>query len=154
RNISTLMPVAPSNSLAIFCACSIGVEVYQTTLPSFFAAARSTSEASAACASTRFNAQTVASARMRERRPIMPSLGSTCLSAIDRCGLREEAPEDVIDHEVVLLLEGRVGDAGHHYELLVGVWQALKEAHQIVEAGNAIPLTAHDDGRHHDPARV
>src|SRR5262249_26803935 len=41
RNISTLMPVWASNILLILLACSIGVEVYQTTLPSFFAAARS-----------------------------------------------------------------------------------------------------------------
>ena len=42
RNISTLMPYSFSNRLTIFCACGSGVEVYQTTLPSALALARST----------------------------------------------------------------------------------------------------------------
>src|SRR3954470_2151879 len=42
RNISTLMPVSFWNASAIFWPCSIGVEVYQTTLPSAFALATST----------------------------------------------------------------------------------------------------------------
>src|SRR6476659_8068262 len=42
RNISTLMPVSFWNASAIFWSCSIGVEVYQTTLPSAFALATST----------------------------------------------------------------------------------------------------------------
>jgi hypothetical protein len=42
RNSSTLMPVCCSNMLEIFCAVSTGTEQYQTTLPSRFAAARST----------------------------------------------------------------------------------------------------------------
>src|SRR5215467_2291543 len=48
RNSSTSMPVCCLNSAAIFCACSIGVEVYQLTLPSAFALATSTT--SCACA--------------------------------------------------------------------------------------------------------
>ena len=42
RNISTLMPVSFWNASTIFWPCSIGVEVYQTTLPSAFALATST----------------------------------------------------------------------------------------------------------------
>src|SRR5690349_6537906 len=42
RNSSTLMPVCCSNMLETFCAVSIGTEQYQTTLPSFLAAAMST----------------------------------------------------------------------------------------------------------------
>src|SRR5262249_37596502 len=48
RNSSTSMPVCCLNSAAIFCACSIGVEVYQLPLPSALALATST--ASCACA--------------------------------------------------------------------------------------------------------
>ena len=42
RNSSTLMPYSFSNRLTIFWACGSGVEVYQTTLPSALALARST----------------------------------------------------------------------------------------------------------------
>src|SRR5215510_3538740 len=42
RNSSTSMPVCCLNSAEIFCACSIGVDVYQLTLPSDFALATST----------------------------------------------------------------------------------------------------------------
>ena len=39
------MPVSAWNRLAIFCAVPTGVEVYQVTTASFFAAARSTGSA-------------------------------------------------------------------------------------------------------------
>src|SRR5262245_34202690 len=134
RNISTVMPVASSNSLAIFCACSIGVEVYQTTLPSFFAAARCTSDArSAAGPSATANPQIVAGTSMREKGLIVTSSARTCSPAIDGHGLRKEAPENVVDHQVVLLLKRCVRDAGHHHELLVGIGQALEEADEILE---------------------
>src|SRR4051812_47546647 len=42
RNSSALMPYSFSNRLTIFWACGSGVEVYQTTLPSALALARST----------------------------------------------------------------------------------------------------------------
>jgi hypothetical protein len=42
RNSSTRIPVSFSNSEAIFWAVATGVEVYQATAPSFFAAAMST----------------------------------------------------------------------------------------------------------------
>jgi hypothetical protein len=42
RNSSTLIPVSCWNIVAIFCAVSTGVDVYQVTCPSFLAAARST----------------------------------------------------------------------------------------------------------------
>ena len=50
---------------------------------------------------------------------------------------------------VVLLLEARVRDAGHHRELLVGVGQALEEIDQVVESRDAgmsgrMPLTIRD----------
>src|SRR5262245_51080864 len=48
RNISTLTPLDVSKALTILLAVSIGVEVYQTTLPSFFAASTSTASAAAA----------------------------------------------------------------------------------------------------------
>ena len=47
--------------------------------------------------------------------------------SIDRRRLGEEARQDVIDPHVVLLLEARVRDAGHHGELLVGVGQFGEE---------------------------
>jgi hypothetical protein len=48
RNSSTRMPVSLVNRLAIFCAASIGVDVYQTTLPSALAAWTSTASAAIA----------------------------------------------------------------------------------------------------------
>ncbi len=42
RNSSTRIPVCSWNMVAIFWAVPTGVEVYQVTPPSFFAAARST----------------------------------------------------------------------------------------------------------------
>src|SRR5687767_8157157 len=40
-----------------------------------------------------------------------------CSPAVERIGLGEEAAEDVIDQQVVLLLERGVRDAGHDGEL-------------------------------------
>src|SRR5258708_33718372 len=79
------------------------------------------------------------------RRRAPPATGrgagpSSC--AVDRLWLREECVEDVVDRAVVLLLEARVRDPGHHRELLVGVRQTLEELHQVVEAGNAIVFAA------------
>src|SRR5438128_2704745 len=48
RNSSTLIPFFCSNRLAIFCAVSIGTDVYHTTLPSRLAAAMSTASAAIA----------------------------------------------------------------------------------------------------------
>src|SRR5262245_18930313 len=75
-------------------------------------------------------------------------------AAVERIGLREEAPEDVVDQKVVLLLERGVRDAGHHGELLLGIGQKAKEVDEIVEGGDAVPLPAHHDGRNHDLGRV
>ena len=73
---------------------------------------------------------------------------------VDRVGLREPAQEDVVHDGVVLLLERRVRDARHHRELLVRVRQLLEELRQVVEARDAVPLPAHDDGRHRDLLRI
>src|SRR5262249_21156932 len=69
RKSSTLMPVSVSNALTILLAVEIGVEVYQTTLPSFLAAAASTgSPAQAGAATPSRIAQVKASmARLCER---------------------------------------------------------------------------------------
>src|SRR5215470_15716058 len=56
RNSSTSMPVCCLNSAEIFCACSIGVDVYQLTLPSALALATST----ASCAFAGDSARNVA----------------------------------------------------------------------------------------------
>src|SRR5687768_8958207 len=47
--------------------------------------------------------------------------------AVHRVGSGEERMQDVVRREVVLLLEARVRDAGHHGELLVGMRQPLEE---------------------------
>src|SRR5262245_56185094 len=48
-------------------------------------------------------------------------------AAVERIGLGEEAAEDVIDQQVVLLLERGVRDAGHDGELLVRIGQPAEE---------------------------
>jgi hypothetical protein len=58
--------------------------------------------------------------------------------------------QDVIDHHVVDLLKARVRNARHHGERLVRVRQLLEELHQVFEAGDAVPLAAHDDRRRGD----
>src|SRR5262245_1769426 len=88
RNISTLMPVSASNSLTILLACSIGVEVYQTTVPSFLAAARSTSEArTGSAAGMRASAQATVSAMKRDRHAIVTSSPSRLRFALAGRGL-------------------------------------------------------------------
>jgi len=61
---------------------------------------------------------------------------------------------DVIAHLVVLLLEARVRDAGHHRELLVCVGQAPVELDQVVQCRDAVEFTAHQQGGGADPGRV
>src|SRR2546430_5688681 len=53
---------------------------------------------------------------------------------VHRFGLREEAVQEVVDPEVVLLLEARVRDAFHHRELLVRMRQAEEELEQVVRS--------------------
>jgi hypothetical protein len=62
--------------------------------------------------------------------------------------------QDVVRGEIVLLLEARVRDPGHHRELLVGVGQAGEKLDQVLEACDAVELAAHDDRRHGDFRRV
>src|SRR5262245_43850576 len=155
RNISTLMPVSFWNASAIFWPCSIGVEVYQTTLPSALALATST--ASCARAGPRTLVKTSA-ARASVSFSIGPPVSfflARCARAsmcalVDRRRLREEARQDVVADGVVLLMERGVGDARHHRELLVRVGQLLEELHQVGEARDAVVLAAHDQRRHRD----
>ena len=60
----------------------------------------------------------------------------------------------MIDHLIVLLLEARVRDAGHHAKLLVRVRQPLEELDQVVHGRDAVPLPAQDQGRQVDLRRV
>src|SRR5262245_23564911 len=147
------MPVSFWNASAIFWPCSIGVEVYQTTLPSALALATST--ASCARAGPRTLVKTSA-ARASVSLSIGPpvsfflarcSRASMC-ALVDRRRLREEARQDVVADGVVLLMERGVGDARHHRELLVRVGQLLEELHQVGEARDAVVLAAHDQRRH------
>src|SRR5262245_4913977 len=149
RNISTLMPVSFWKASAIFWPCSIGVDVYQITLPSAFALAAST--ASCACTGARRLASASDAASRSVRLSMFVSSSSGLVAAlVDRCRLREEARQHVIADFVVLLVERGVRDAGHDHELLVGVRQLLEELHQIGEARNAVVLAAHDQRRHGD----
>ena len=52
--------------------------------------------------------------------------------------------QDVIDHEVVLLLEARVRDAGHHRELLVRVRQLAIELDEVVDSGVRVVIRHND----------
>jgi hypothetical protein len=61
---------------------------------------------------------------------------SSGLAAVHRFGLSEERAQDAIDAAVVLLLEARVRDAGHHRELLIRIRQPLEEFDEIIEAGD------------------
>ena len=58
--------------------------------------------------------------------------------------------QNMIDGTIVLLLEARVRDAGHHRELLIRIRQPVEEFDKIVEAGDAVELAAHDDRRRGD----
>src|SRR5437667_5134784 len=73
------------------------------------------------------------------------------MPTINRLRLREETQQDVIDDRIVLLLQRGVRDAGHHGELLVRVRQLFEEFYEVLEAGDAVELAAHDDGRRVDP---
>ena len=55
--------------------------------------------------------------------------------------------QDVIDHQIVLLLETRVRDTGHHGELLVRVRQALEKLEQIDAIHAAVQLPIMIDSR-------
>ena len=68
--------------------------------------------------------------RARRRRS---SRVARCGPTYAGAGWREVCVQDVVDHQVVLLLEARVRDAGHHRELLVRVRQPLEELDQVVE---------------------
>src|SRR5258706_448980 len=76
------------------------------------------------------------------------------LPAVYRFRLREERVQDVIHREVILLLETRVRDPGHYGELLVRIGQPLEELDQIVDPGDAVPLTPHDEGGRADFRRI
>src|SRR5258706_7298268 len=76
------------------------------------------------------------------------------LPAVYRFRLREERVQDVIHREVILLLETRVRDPGHYGELLVRIGQPLEEFDQIVDPGDAVPLTPHDEGGRADFRRI
>ena len=62
------------------------------------------------------------------------------LAPIDRRRLGEEAPQNVIDQRVILLLEAGMRNAGHHREMLVRVRQLGEERDQILKAGDTAPL--------------
>jgi hypothetical protein len=70
RNISTLMPVSCWNASAIFWPCSIGVEVYQITLPSAFALATSMASCARAGA-TRVASSAIASVSLSITFPLL-----------------------------------------------------------------------------------
>lgn len=60
----------------------------------------------------------------------------------------------MVHHQIIDLLEAGVRDAGHYRKLLVGVRQAPEKLEQIVKAGDAVELAAHDDGGHGDSLRI
>src|SRR5215510_59160 len=150
RNISTLMPVSFWKASAIIWPCSIGVEVYQITLPSALALAASTASCAWAVARRPPRASDAAASavvRLSMSSPFRPGLVP---ALVDRCWLREEARQHVVADLVILLVERGVRDAGHHDELLVGIRQLLEEFRQIAEARDPVVFAAHDQRRHRD----
>ena len=68
--------------------------------------------------------------------------------------MRKEGVQDVIDHQVVLLLKARMRDPGHYRELLVRIRQALEELQDVVERCNAVVLAAKDQRWNADAFRI
>src|SRR5258708_37071351 len=71
---------------------------------------------------------------------------STWLSNINRLRLGEEAQQDMQAELVVLALQARLGDAGHHDQLLVLIGQQLEEADDGVDRGGGVPLASRSAG--------
>ncbi len=84
----------------------------------------------------------------------LPSRGIGPSAGVDRGRLGKERREDVLHEAVVLLLDARMRDPGHHGELLVRVGQAAEELDQVVDRGDAVILAAHHDRGAGDPLRV
>ena len=90
RNSSTLMPVCASNIWTILFAVSIGVEVYQTTLPSALAAAAST--ASAACAGKCSSAMIVAASQISRATILVISASGLAVRNVALLAIRIKPP--------------------------------------------------------------
>src|SRR3954467_485446 len=106
RNISTLMPVSFWNASAIFWPCSIGVEVYQTTLPSAFALATST----ASCAPAT---------------PALVAATTTATHSVRPSAIMAFPPSLIGDGNrhlgvIIILRQESIGTAARHHEPIPG----------------------------------
>ncbi len=53
--------------------------------------------------------------------------------------------QNLVNHEVIFLLKTSVRNAFHDAELFAWARQQFEKIQQIIEAGNAVVLTAHDE---------
>lgn len=71
-------------------------------------------------------------------------VGKANLSRIDWPRLSKEAKQNMVHHQIILLLKTRVRDSRHHGEVLIWIGKIFEKLNEIIEARNAVPLASHD----------